>query len=77
MNHAQQASKVGESEKCTVRAQAVRESHLWTNLGFRHLGVLLPMLINYGHLLQSGCLPHWGPITLSLGGRCPTPGAPL
>lgn len=67
VNHTQQASKVGEHVHATRQASSVGESYLRTTLGLRHLGVLLPMLINYGHLLLSGCRPHWAPVTLSLG----------
>lgn len=53
MNHTQQATRTSGS-------------YLRTTLGLRHLGVILPMLVNYGHLLLSGCFPTWAPVTLSL-----------
>jgi len=42
-------------------------NRLRITLGLRHVGLILPMLVNYGHLLLSGGDYHWGPVTLSVG----------
>lgn len=61
-------TKRGGDDVNHVQESSTRSlSRLQTTLGLRHLGVILPMLINYGHLLLSGCRPHWAPVALSLG----------
>ncbi|MBN1322312.1 MAG: hypothetical protein JXA87_15890 [Thermoleophilia bacterium] len=52
MNHVEQLSR----SSSTSLANA---------LALRPLGVVLPMLINYGHLLLSGGDSRWAPVILS------------
>jgi hypothetical protein len=50
-----------------VWPSALRSETLRITTGLRHLGIVLPALINYGFLLLNGGRPHWAPVTLSLG----------
>jgi len=53
-----------------IHAQHSRRSlfeHMSVNLALAELGMLLPVLINYGHLLLSGSDYHWAPVVVSLG----------